>query len=175
MDITQLANLGEFVGGLAVVVTLIYLAVQVRESRRLAQSEAMRDISRDGWASLDGMATERDLVVACLQDFEARSQSEQYRFSFLLSPLFNNLDQALHMLQLGLETRDEVDRLGNICVALARETGGMQWWEIVKPFLSRQVDSYLQERLSQPATLPPKLSEAVRWFAPDEVPDAEAT
>jgi hypothetical protein len=34
MDLTQLANLGEFVGGIAVVVTLIYLAVQIREGRK---------------------------------------------------------------------------------------------------------------------------------------------
>ena len=30
MDLTQLANLGEFIGGAAVLVTLIYLATQVR-------------------------------------------------------------------------------------------------------------------------------------------------
>ena len=32
MDLTQLANLGEFIGGLAVLVTLVYLAVQVRQN-----------------------------------------------------------------------------------------------------------------------------------------------
>ena len=31
MDLTQLANLGEFIGGVAVLVTLVYLAVQVRQ------------------------------------------------------------------------------------------------------------------------------------------------
>ena len=30
MDLTQLANVGEFIGGVAVLVTLIYLAVQLR-------------------------------------------------------------------------------------------------------------------------------------------------
>ena len=29
MDLTQLANLGEFIGGVAVLVTFIYLAVQI--------------------------------------------------------------------------------------------------------------------------------------------------
>ena len=32
MDLAQLANLGEFIGGVAVLVTLIYLAAQVRQS-----------------------------------------------------------------------------------------------------------------------------------------------
>ncbi len=34
MDLTQLANFGEFVGGIAVLVTLIYLSTQIRDARR---------------------------------------------------------------------------------------------------------------------------------------------
>ncbi len=34
MDLTQLANLGEFIGGVVVLVTWIYLAVQVRQGNR---------------------------------------------------------------------------------------------------------------------------------------------
>ncbi len=49
MDLTQLANLGEFVGGVAVLVTLVYLAIQVRQSaasqqkrEEVAAADAMR-------------------------------------------------------------------------------------------------------------------------------------
>jgi len=45
MDLTQLANLGEFIGGvgsviggIAVLVTLIYLALQIRHNTRVAAS-----------------------------------------------------------------------------------------------------------------------------------------
>ncbi len=34
MDLTRLANLGEFIGGVAVLVTLVYLALQVRQNTR---------------------------------------------------------------------------------------------------------------------------------------------
>ena len=40
MDLTQLANLGEFIGGVAVLVTLIYLALQVRQTNLLAKADA---------------------------------------------------------------------------------------------------------------------------------------
>ena len=39
MDLTQLADLGEFIGGVAVLVTLVYLAVQVRQSNSLGMAE----------------------------------------------------------------------------------------------------------------------------------------
>ncbi len=35
MDLTQLANLGEFIGGVAVLLTLVYLAGEDRGDRRL--------------------------------------------------------------------------------------------------------------------------------------------
>ncbi len=37
MELNQLANLGEFVGGVAVLVTLVYLVVQVRQSNTNAR------------------------------------------------------------------------------------------------------------------------------------------
>ena len=38
MDLNQLADLGEFIGGIAVIVTLAYLGVQVRQSARLTRA-----------------------------------------------------------------------------------------------------------------------------------------
>ncbi len=41
MDLTQLANLGEFIGGVAVLVTLIYLAAQIRQNTRSVEAAAL--------------------------------------------------------------------------------------------------------------------------------------
>ena len=45
MDLTQLANLGEFIGGVAVLVTLAYLALQMRQSNELERAESARAIA----------------------------------------------------------------------------------------------------------------------------------
>jgi len=42
MDLTQLANLGEFIGGLAVLVTLVYLALEVRQTNLLAKADSLQ-------------------------------------------------------------------------------------------------------------------------------------
>jgi hypothetical protein len=46
MDLTQLANLGEFIGGVAVLVTLVYLATQVRQGA--AAQRAATEIAAGG-------------------------------------------------------------------------------------------------------------------------------
>jgi hypothetical protein len=40
MTLTDLANLGEAIGGIAVVITLIYLAIQIRQNTRMMRASA---------------------------------------------------------------------------------------------------------------------------------------
>jgi hypothetical protein len=44
MDLTQLANLGEFVGGIAVSTTLVYVAVQARHARRQLKEQSVSSV-----------------------------------------------------------------------------------------------------------------------------------
>ena len=41
MTLSDLANLGEFIGGIAVIVTLIYLAVQLKQNSKMARANAV--------------------------------------------------------------------------------------------------------------------------------------
>ena len=54
MSLEQLANLGEFLGGIAVIVSLVYLAVQVRRNTRATNLSAYQECVR---ASNDLAAT----------------------------------------------------------------------------------------------------------------------
>ena len=42
MDLTQLANLGEFIGGVAVLVTLVFLVFQIRSNSRLLEVQTLQ-------------------------------------------------------------------------------------------------------------------------------------
>ena len=53
MDLTQLANLGEFIGGVAVLVTLIYLVIQLRQNTQELQQTT--EVAR-GTAELESPA-----------------------------------------------------------------------------------------------------------------------
>ena len=67
MDLNQLAQLGEFIGGVGVFATLIYLTIQVRHSNalqntaaQLARAEA-NDKSSRGWSVWRQMLTNSEL------------------------------------------------------------------------------------------------------------------
>ena len=60
MDLTQLANLGEFIGGVAVLVTLVYLALQVRQGANVARTQVHQESSRMSSELL--MQSDRDVL-----------------------------------------------------------------------------------------------------------------
>jgi hypothetical protein len=46
MDLTQLANLGEFIGGIAVLATLVYLAARVKQGNRLVEIQVQQETAK---------------------------------------------------------------------------------------------------------------------------------
>ncbi len=97
MDLTQLANLGEFVGGIAVLVTLIYLALQTRQTRAAAQESARLAAVEGTYASTMSYGHWRglvlgdpelaDLIAKANQD-ETLSEGERIRLSLVFEQLF---------------------------------------------------------------------------------------
>ncbi len=107
MDLAQLANLGEFIGGVAVLVTLIYLAAQVRQSaevQRQANELAKADALH---RSVTTYSTMRQMLVdeginalwfKALQD-EALSPVEEQRLFVVLQELTYSALAALSIHQ----------------------------------------------------------------------------
>ncbi len=63
MDLTQLANLGEFIGGIAVLVTLVYLAVQMRDTRRQLDEQSVATGAASAMSAFDPVCQARNAAV----------------------------------------------------------------------------------------------------------------
>jgi hypothetical protein len=142
MELQTLANVGEFIGGLAVVITLGYLAYQTRQTRQLleqsvdAQSAAMLRANIDGWNQLfativsDAHSTE---VYARLRAGGPLQDDEVSRAEIIAMMFFLNLENFIIQNQktpfvVGVEP--VVDRAVNFHVRQLLSTAAMQhWWE----------------------------------------------
>ncbi len=91
MDLTQLANLGEFIGGVAVLVTLIYLAVQVRHVRQMSVVAAA-DKNADLWFDVCNSVLENYELWCRGSIGEGLSAKESMKFSFLMAEVFGYLE-----------------------------------------------------------------------------------
>lgn len=121
MDLSTLANLGEFIGGMFVVVSLVYLAHQVRQNTRSLQAENYARLL-DRMSTLQSrLAVEPELnrlVVLGCQDVGRLTDSERIRFAWALYELFGAAEFMYHQ-----------SRTGSLPdVVWARWEASIGWW-----------------------------------------------
>ena len=103
MDLTQLAQLGEFIGGVAVLVTLVYLAVQVRsgaqEQRAASISNATHELSTV--ASTFSSAEGATIFLDALDHFDSLATRDRLRFSGPMVHYMRVVEQLYYQYQDG--------------------------------------------------------------------------
>ena len=130
MDLTQLANLGEFVGGVAVLLTLIYLAAQIRQNTRSVEAAAL-DSSANILSAVRQSVYENSEVAhiyhAGMADPDQLSEEERLRFRLLVHNVFFAL---LNSYKQGRLTGSSDQSIGAIAPLLQRllPTPGYSWF-----------------------------------------------
>jgi hypothetical protein len=96
MDITTLAAWGEFIGGIAVVVSLIYLASQIRQNSKLLRASTA-SISNETGSRIGILCADNPEVArvywAGLADRSALSTPDRQRFDPLIGTFMNGFQQ----------------------------------------------------------------------------------
>jgi len=113
MPIDQLANYAEVFGGLAVIVSLLYLAIQVRahnrdqrQHRRIETFEIMNTIHD----FMSGPSNVSEIFAKAATDYNSLTYAERIRFSNMYSKSFNALELLMGMREDGAISKEELAR-----------------------------------------------------------------
>ena len=138
----------EFVGALAVVVTLIYLATQIRQNNKLLSSGSRQALIANDATSLSAGLQFSD-VFARYVNGDALSTEDQLRLSFMFALDLRNREFEYFQYTHGL--LDEETWLSYRQVILINHSSalGRKWWDevgrgFVDPAFARQVDELLE-------------------------------
>ena len=116
MDIMELGAIGELVGGVAVLVTLVYLAVQVRhgaKATRYATTQNLVATMANGnflIATHDGLASLLQKALSA-GNREVLEPHERLRFNAFFFGFYNEYDFAYHQHLAGQLEADVWDRM----------------------------------------------------------------
>jgi hypothetical protein len=141
-----LGNLGDFIGGIAVVVTLIYLASQIRQNTRALQAasrQAVAAVSRENIEIL----TRDDVNGAYslgLRFYPKISAEQKRRFGFALDHYLNYMQEVLALYEGGSLDREIYGaHFAGLAGHLATPGGAAYWREsrqLYPPHFAEQVD-----------------------------------
>ena len=147
MDIQDLGAIGEIVGGIAVIATLIYLALQIRQANvathRNMYAQAATAIS-EYWLSLAKTPELNDSLNHMLLGSETQSESDRARGYLVMDSYLSLMESYfLHNRQYG--ERLSQDRWGRILQRMLVTPGGLVYWKKRKPSFHEEFADYIDE------------------------------
>ncbi len=153
MDLTQLANLGEFVGGVAVLVTLLYLTYQLRETNRSTRVATLCAMSEASASLADMLAADPEVsrvFLAGSRDTADLTPDERDRFHFLMLGAARRMESVhIRMDGHGIPTDDRAG-YHESGLSLLAMPGSLKWWSRHRsrfnPSFGEWVDTELARR-----------------------------
>lgn len=153
MDVNweALGAVAEFIGGIAVLITLIYLAIQVRQNNQMARETILRnqtDRNMDNSKFMAGSPGMMDLYIRTMDDPDAVTKEERWRFGSYMYGMFLDFQEAYHF---NASRRQDdywwpfIEK--NVQFYLSRP-GGKAWWRSQgRKMLDQEFVSYVDRQL----------------------------
>ena len=176
MTIAELGSIGEFLSSILVLLTLVYIAMQTRQSRVAAEMESSRILVADFnvlWSVLNDQEYAR-LVRKGINDWGSLSNNDKFRLhSFFVSLMLHWIGAREQSERLPQLVRF-VDPWENNILGLLLCPGGREWFESAKIVFTEQQVGVLDRRLEDQKTLPPSWIEMMPWNSLDLEDDVES-
>ncbi len=154
MNIMELGALGEFVGAIAVVGTLIYLSIQIRSNTKEVKSENVHRVT-DSFNQLNILlASDERLSVLWhkgMANYDDLSDAEKARWEFVQLTAFRIYDSLYYQIQRGTGDDQlwhaELDTLRWVFAS----PGFRSWWRQQQFGFSSGFKEYLEKHVIKPA------------------------
>lgn len=147
----NLANWGEFIGGIAVVISLIYVGLQLRATVAQARLDSYTK-STELWAHFtSAVAADGETWRVFHQgthDYDSLDQEEKSRFGFIISMYFGIMDTIMTHEKAGIYPSSETyQRSLDQAYAVFVMPGVQQWYSRAKGrIFAPDVENYLVSR-----------------------------
>ncbi len=154
MTLTELGSIGELLGSIAVLISLIYLAMQIRSSTETARTSTYQSVVSDFSALNQSMASTPDLslmFVNAMEDFESLSPDEKARISQLFFMCFHNFENMYYQHRKGYLENDLWLGWKRLMLTYHARPGFQTWWSIRSDVYSQAFVEFLRtEKIDKP-------------------------
>jgi hypothetical protein len=152
MTLSELGLLGEIVGSLAVLVTLIILVVQVRGARTELSAQMTREIKRDNNQAYHQLTQSPKLVELHIRgqsDYESLTDSEKVMWMIWLFTWINQAEDAWVARQRRIPNMEWVDNYLLGVALVIRSDGGRAVWPKLRGFFDEEFSEVIDQRVRE--------------------------
>lgn len=132
MNWDAIGAIGEVVGAIAVVVSLIYLAVQIKDNSKLLKMASDDSLMSRYAASLSLVAQTPENAYVFnrgMKDPESLTEDQLAHFGYMIGLIMTQIDYTYRQHQDGRISNEQWARIAIIVENYFSTTGVRQWWE----------------------------------------------
>ena len=146
MNIESMANYADVIGGIAVIVSLIYVGIQIRRSTKSSLSQAnqsahesLANVSLEVAKDPDLSSLTRKGVIA----FEKLTEEEQFRFVLLMTTIFRRFENIFYQYEKGFLEKELWEGYKQSMLLYFYTSGGQAFWNVRSAHFSGLFREYL--------------------------------
>jgi hypothetical protein len=146
-----LGNIGDFVGGVGVVVTLLYLTTQIRQNTASVRTSSRQDVS-SGFRDYNRLSLDpanRAALVAGIRRYADLPPEQQWLFSTLLTDHTHAFQSAFALHEAGTLEDEIFETYLTWFAAWTATPGGAVWWTEISPFHHTRLSAAVESRVAR--------------------------
>lgn len=131
MNWEAIGAIGEIVGAIGVIVTLGYLAVQIRQNTASVRASTLQDMSEASASWHDFLASNADVAriyFAGVSDLEALTPEERLRFQFIMMAFLRRVENFRRQDNQSRVSPEDWAGLRRSCLSVMSQRGSRSWW-----------------------------------------------
>ena len=166
MTLSELGSLGEFIGSIGVVVSLIYVGVQIRQNTRESRRGNERETAVHYAAAMHALSQDNEMagiVVRGIKDLATLTEEEKYRFDVQFLVWLQAIEQAFADYRQKRYTLDSLWGYRNAVWMALTTKGGNDWWGQARVWFSPSFQKEVDDLLENPP-------DGAKPYAPHPVP-----
>jgi len=167
LTLEQAYYVGELVGVVVVVVTLVFLTIQVRQNTQEMKTQGLTAAIRvflGNYEQATGTGVNAEIFRKGLNDFEGLSLNEQAVFNSLMHPMFTGNNTAWSLYKVGQLPESEYSAMRDLFISMLITPGGSQWWALYKYAPPRYLVNYIDDAIRKTHGEVTPINEKLPWL-----------
>lgn len=151
MNWNAIGALAELVGAAGVVVTLSYLAAQVRQNTKALRAATFQSVIGYATGFAESVARNADLAAIFqngMADFESLDEPDRFRFHFQLIALLRRYENMHYQSRMGLLDDDQWEGLRASLNDIMGRPGSSAWWRLNSSLFNSSFRDFLEDRFA---------------------------
>ena len=152
--VQDLGAIGEFIGAIAVVVTLIYLALQVRQNTEQARLSSIQAVNASNDSAFEPIYIPENTRIwtTGLANRGALDDGERLVFDMLMTRLIASFDTTTYQFDHGAYDPELYQGMPGFFASFVSTPGGLEWYKASRDVFSAKAQSRLDEAISNDAS-----------------------